>query len=438
MSKFVQSTEAIDSALLLWDIKHTNTSIEAVYETKVFPSSAYDNDSPIYFDLIPQQHGELIDLEIHTQWHVKNGAQNLANNANCSFVNNIANSFWSYLDIQIGDYGNIMQSMNLSYAFQTFFENCLNHESSRSDYLYTTELFKMDVGTTKTACESVNFFTHPANETITENTAAISRAGLISESKRVKTISKLHCPIFRHSKALPTRSRIRITFNKNKDAFLLLAAKDSNFKINIDEVYLKCKYLKPTEYVLKCQEEKLVKQPALYDIDYPEITIRNVGIGERNLTFNRLFTKKLPKIAFFCIQRTSDLSGSYDSNPFVFAKFKSFQLYVDNVQYFTESLTMDNRTDGRDTLIQLYKSIGKEYKGDCLVNSSNLGILQIVAVPLTNDRTHLKHLNLQKHSDIRVELDLGYNAEHSHSLIIYSIYDKLIQIDGERNISIVE
>ena len=438
MSKFTASAESIDSALLLWDVKPTQTSIESVYETKVFPTTSFENEGPINFDIVPQQNGELVDIEIHTKWRVKNGTDVMASYAYCSFINNISNAFWSFVNVQIGEYGNLLQSMNLSYCYHTYFDMCFNHETTREDYLFNSELFKMDVGTSKNQSQNVHFFRTNVADELTPNTAAIARAELIAESKSVKMVSKLHCPILRHGKVLPTQCRIRVSLQKNRDSFLLMAAEDSNFKINIEDVFLKCKYLKPTDFIVKCQEDKLVRQPALYDIDYPEITTRSIPTGERLVTFNRLFLKKIPKIAFFCMQNSDDLPGRYAGNPFGFTPIRSFQIYVDNVQYFTEPLVMENHSDSRDMLMQLYKAIGKEYKGNCLINSKNFNINQIIAVPLTDDRTHMSHMNLKKYRDIRVEIDIGYNTPHPHTLIIYSLYDRLIQIDSQRNLTIVE
>ena len=440
MSKFEKSGECLDSSLLLWGMKPTNTSVNEIYEMKTYPLNPIDHLSPMNFEVTPQQHGELIDIEIHTKWRVKNnaGADDMVENACCSFVNNIGGAMWSYVDVKVGDSGNLLQSRHLSYAYSSFIETCLNHSADRSDFLLSTEQFAMDVGTDKAQAQNLTFYTNTNEDVLTTNTGAIARANVIARSRNVKTVTKLHCPLFRHDKALPTRVRIRVSLQKNKDQFILLATDTSTYAIEIFEIFLKCRYIRPTDYVLNYQETKLLKDPALYDVEYGEITTRSIGMGERTVRFENIFPGKIPKIAFFGMLNTTDLIGSRSTNPFIFSRMRKLQLYVENKPYFTDSISMVDAKDSMDVLSQLYKAVGCEYKGSCLIDSTNLALHQIIAVPLTADRTHQSHLNLTSQKDIRLEIDIGYHTIQPHTLLIYSIYDRVIEIDGDRNLTIIE
>ena len=42
-----------------------------------------------------------------------------------------------------------MQSMKNSYAYMTFLNDIINSDSNREDYLFSTQLFKMDSGVSK-------------------------------------------------------------------------------------------------------------------------------------------------------------------------------------------------------------------------------------------------------------------------------------------------
>ena len=90
MSKYIESKEAINTELLLWDIRPTQTSIEETYDLIIYPTTIY-NDSyggPINFVIPPQLNGELYDIQICTDWCVKKGKADLANNEQVSIVNN--------------------------------------------------------------------------------------------------------------------------------------------------------------------------------------------------------------------------------------------------------------------------------------------------------------------------------------------------------------
>ena len=445
MSKFIQSHESIDSSLLLWDVKSTQTAIQSVYELEVYPITVYDNDygGPITFVIPPQIKGELIDVEVIATWRVKADEDDLTGQ-HVTTINNVGNSLWSMVDIQVGDRLNIMQSMSQAYAYQTFFETALNTEPNRADYIYAMEMFKMDDGKDKTDTETLQYYHEDAvlgaddavveEEKFVKNHAAAARANRITLSQKVTTLCKLHCPLFRHSKALPTNMHIRVSLTKNSNEFLLLAADTVNFKLNIEEVFLKCKYIRPTDFIIQQQEDKLIRQPALYDVDVPEISFRTINVGETNVTFNG----KTPKAAFFCVQNPLGIHGAYGRNPFVFEGFKSAQVYKNNIKLFTSTLVMDDDSENFTMLNQLYKSINKDLHGSCLINSKNYHLNQIVGTVFTADKTHTKHLNLKEDGDVRIELGFVTAPKNPLIVIIYAVYDKIIQIDVNSRATITE
>ena len=228
---------------------------------------------------------------------------------------------------------------------------------------------------------------------------------------------------------LPTKCHIRITLNRNSNAFVLTSIVNGNYKLEIQDIFLKCRYVRPSDDALDALEVGISRNPALYEVEYPEVIFRSVNTGTRYITLTNIFTQKLPKIAFFALQKTSSLAGEYSSNPFIFGGIEKFQIYVNNEQYFTDALTGQ-----RDMLMQLYKAIGYEYHGDCLINSSNFNINNIIAIPLGANKEYKSSLTLNRFADVRVEIDLGYESEHSHNIVIYSLYDRVFEIDGARNL----
>ena len=80
---------------------------------------------------------------------------------------------------------------------------------------------------------------------------------------------------------------------------------------------------------------------------------------------------------------------------------------------------------------QLYRTIGKNLKGDCLINSSYFHL---------NFMVGMSHLNLQEKASTYLEIDMGINENIPTDmiLIIYAVYDRQIQIDANRKITIIE
>ena len=60
-------------------------------------------------------------------------------------------------------------------------------------------------------------------EVIKENHALARRFATAAGSKVIQTISQIHSSIFDQTKALPPGTKIQVTFDRNKDVFLLLS-----------------------------------------------------------------------------------------------------------------------------------------------------------------------------------------------------------------------
>jgi len=447
MSKFINSRESIDSSLLLWQENTTQVAIEDTFELKVHPVTSNLNEGTINFDLPPQPKGMLSNVEIITTFSIQYNDNKAATADQVSIVNNIANSLWALVDVKMDDRVSLMQSMRNSYAYQTFFNNALNHDDSHEDYLFASEMFLMDTGSTKVESQGMVFSKTGADvsSTIT-NEAAAKRSERVRKGKSVTTYSKLHCPLLTTNKALPTGLKIRISLTRNSDGFLILSG-DTGYKLIINDVYLKTTFQKPRDAVLKIMEDRLQKSPAVYYVTKPEIIARPITQGGNIIRMNDLFQGNLPKYAFFCIQGSEDFEGKHTLNPYTFIPFKKFQFYVNGTPYFADPLEIERESDGTYPenamyLRQLYKTIGKDLRGSCLINRGNFQLNFIVGLSLTSDRcsTACNHLNLQENASTHLEIEMGENQALPNDalLIIYAMYDRQILIDSKRAITIVE
>ena len=449
MSKFINSEESIDSSLLLWQENTTQVAIEDIYDLKVYPVSSLFNEGAINFDLPPQPKGLLSNLDVITTFSIKYGTNTnkvgLADQV--SVVNNIANSLWTLVDVKIDDRVSLMQSMRNSYAYQTFFNNALNHDNVHEDYLFANELFLMDTASNKATSEGM-IFGKVEGKVIT-NDGAAKRADRVRKGKSITTFSKLHCPLLTTNKALPTAIKIRISLTRNTDAFLLLSD-DPDYKLIIEDVYLLATFQKPRDAILKIMDERLLKSPAIYYVTKPEIIVRPITQTSRVIRMNDIFQEKLPKYAFFCIQGSEDFEGKMSKNPYTFIPFSKFQFYVNGTPYFADPLEIDSVEGPGDSRIysenaiylrQLYKTIGKDLRGNCLINRDNFQLNFIVGLSLTSDRcsTICNHLNLQEVASTHLEIDIGEEKLPDDALlVIYAMYDRQILINSQRAVTIVE
>ena len=285
-------------------------------------------------------------------------------------------------------------------------------------------------------------------ESLGANPAANERIIRSIKGDSVTVFSKLQCPLFNTSKCLPTNMKIRISLIKNSNAFLLLTDESSNHTIYIEDVYLNVVYFRPRDQILNIIEERLQKDPAPYFVSRPEIIIKPITQKSKIIRLTDIFHEKLPPYAFFCLQKSADFEGKLDTNPFTFVPFKKFQFYVNGSPYFIDALEVSNIENGiyegfGDYLRQLYRTIGKDLKGDCLINTSNYQLNFIVGMSFGADKSSTtdKHLNLQENATTYLEIDMGIKDDDVPGdmiLITYAVYDRQIQIDGNRSVRIIE
>ena len=521
MAKFVSSSNAIPSSLLLWDDIPTQTSIEETYDLKVWPVTSLLSGGPLHFNIPPQPKGMLSDIQIVTKLKVQQNGQDITTpKRDVSIINNLANCLWGEVSVLCAERTELCQSMKNAYAYQTFFNHALNSDSNREDYLFYNEAFLMDSGKSKRFEENLRIFWKwdktkdylvkvneadiPEGSTeeaviddIKEglwrckceegynyvyasavegevdsdeykievddsmyhsdawiptsfNIAASKRSMLINNGQSLIVNSKFQNPLFNTSKCLPTNMKIRISLTKNRDEMLLLCKEDSGYTIVLEDCYLNVTYYKVRDEILNLMEERLAKDAATYFVSKPEIIIRPVTHSSRFIRMTDIFSEKVPPYAFFTLQRSADFEGKFPTNCYSFVPFKTFQFYLNGTPYFADPLNVASITDLDNYTIykgfgeymrQLYKTLGRDSKGNCLINSTNFHLNFMVGMSFGADRSSLTdgHLNLQEKASTYLEIDMGKDDLYDDlMLIVYAPFDRQIQIDANRMVKIVE
>ena len=282
------------------------------------------------------------------------------------------------------------------------------------------------------------------------NSAASIRSTRVNSGQSLTLASKFQCPLFNTSKSLPSNMKIRISVTKNRDEFLLLCNDDAGYNVVLEDCHLDVTYYRVRDEILNIMEERLAKDAAMYFISRPEIIVRPIVLTSKKIRMNHIFNDKLPSYAFFALQRSEDFEGKFSSNCYTFIPFTRFQFYVNGVPYFNDSLeaTMTRIKEGNyackdfgDYMRQLYKTIGKEAKGNCLIDSTNFHLNFMAAVSFGADRSSLseRHLNLQERGSTYIEMDMGVeDVPDDLVLIVYALFDRQVQIDQNRMVRIVE
>ena len=324
------------------------------------------------------------------------------------------------------------------------------------NYLYASAV-EGETASDEYKIEVDNFMSH-ANAWIPTsfNVAASKRSMLINGGQSLILNSKFQSPLFNTSKCLPTNMKIRISLTKNRDELLLLCKDDAGYSIVLEDCYLNVTYYRVRDEILDLMEERLAKDAATYFVSKPQIIIRPIAKSSRFIRMTDIFADKIPPYAFFALQRSTDFEGKFSSNCFSFVPFKTFQFYLNGTPYFTDPLEVRtitkfiNRTGHADDYIyedfgeymrQLYRTAGKDSKGNCLIDSTNFNLNFMVGMSFGADRSSLSdgHLNLQENASTYLEIDMGIDEVYNDLiLIVYAPFDRQIQIDANRMVRIVE
>ena len=286
------------------------------------------------------------------------------------------------------------------------------------------------------------------------NPAASIRSRKINAGKSVILNSRFQCPLLNTSKCLPTNIKLRISLTKNRDEFLLLCDDDAGYSVVLEDCFLDVSYYKVRDEVLNLMEERLKIEAAPYTVTRPEILVRPVNHSGRIIRMSNIFHDKLPSYAFFALQRSADFEGTrFSKNGYVFIPFQKFNFYKNGVPYFVDPLEASNVTEVREGdflyseygeyLRQLYRTIGKDSRGNCLIDNSNFHLNYMVGISFGADRSSLseRHLNLQEKASTYLEIDMGIDdadVPEDLILIVYSLYDRQILIDSDRIIKLID
>ena len=428
MFKFEASNAMIPAELRPWEVLQTQTPIKSVKKIDYHPINSLSSSDTVNFDLPSLSNFMLKNIQIVTQVVVeKDGVAPV--NEECFFVSNPSNALWKHVELTLNNRNSIMNPMAQSYNLEAFFETIFNEGEDRRDKLFADQGFLLDDSKSKSDSESLSF--------LKESVSADKR------SKKMRTypvtfINDFNCSLIRQGKLLPTNLPMAIALTKNKSSYLLIQGKN-DFEVKIKQVFLRVTYVEPQPSFLIAFNNMLAKKMAIYECSMGEISTFSVPPGNTRHTFTNLFTGKLPHFMVFAIQDREAIAGNSSKNPFTFHPFKSIQLFVNNKEYFPELLECDIENDDFTLMFnQFNEALGYDKRGNCLINSENFKSHFMVPVALSSDHTINLHHNLQEVVDFKVLINFDGPTPADQVLMIYSSVEKLIQIDLDRNIEIIQ
>jgi hypothetical protein len=421
----------VNSELDLFSVPPTQESVESGHYLSYRPISSISTHAPIEFSVLNNGE-EYIDLaHIHLYLKVKLtkiekvSATNVRSLDNVGPINNFMHSLFSQVDVSLNQRCVTPPSNN--YNYRAYISNLLNYgEDAKKSHLTSSLWFKDTAG---------------RMEASDVNEGYESRKKYSNSNRVFDMISPLHIDLKSASKYLLNGVEMTIKLIQAKPEFFLMSTvADPTCKFEIQEAELFVRKLKINSSVLIAHAKALAVGTAKYNITRVDVKTVTIPTGIQNKTIDGIYTGQLPKRCIIGFVSNKAFNGTYDSNPYNFKNYNlSFlSLYVDSVQIPSKPFVPDfaNKLYIReyDSLFQgsgvFYKDIGNDISREDYPNGYFLTGFDLTSTL----SSHENFWSVEKNGSLRIELRFAAALEETVTVIVFSEFDNLIEIDKNRNI----
>ncbi|XP_038271561.1 uncharacterized protein F54H12.2-like [Dermochelys coriacea] len=418
------SEECTKSELDLFQIAPTQTSIEKSIYIEVPPLSAVMESAPIDFFIAGNGvdcmdlNNTLLDLCCKI---IKGDGTELTVDAKVGLVNYPVASIFSQLDVTLGESDNC-------YPYRAFIESVLNYSDDTLSTQFSAGLFYKDTAgqQEETGLDG-------------ENLGFVRRAKLTAQSRIVELLDHLHSNLFFQEKLLLNGVDVKIKLTCSKDAFCLMGSGTESFKLRILSASLFVKKVRVTPSVRLGHAEALLTANAKYPEDHVGMKVFSIPAGSKVSNQENLFLGQLPKMLVLGFVDNDAFSESYTKNPFHFKHYdiNFVALYVDGEQIPTKPLQPDLEA-GRCVreYMNLVQTAGKHMKDRSLLMDREEFVqgYTLFAFDQSPDQECADHYSLIKTGNLRAEIHFGKALTITINMIVYGVFDNVIEINQRRNV----
>ncbi len=271
---------------------------------------------------------------------------------------------------------------------------------------------------------------------------ALKRWELIMESKWADLTGPIYIPFFDSENLLLNNMNLDIELVRNTPEFILYDQKagDKTYKIEIRNPNLTIRRYKPSAPFLSSIVRNLEKSKCKYSFRNIDMKATNFNKNLTRITIPNITTGQIPSRIIFAFVDALGFKGMYSKNPYYFQHFnlKEVSLYVNSERYpgvpiiysFGSGLT----SQGYDFYLEQLGLHQSKTNGISSADYNNG--YTIFVFDLTSDLSASQdHFSMIQTGDIFAEFNFEKALEKEITCIIYTEYEKLLEIDQFRNIN---
>jgi hypothetical protein len=290
------------------------------------------------------------------------------------------------------------------------------------------------------------FENFPTVASIAKSPGALHRFELVTESRWSDISGPIYISLFESENLLLNNVTVDIELIRSLPEFVMYnqlivgpPGLNTKYKIEIKNPTLTVRRYKPAAPFIASLVRSLEKSKVKYS--YRNIDMKAINFSKEltRIAIPNVTTGQIPSRIIFGFVDSKSFKGNYQKNPFFFRHYnvKEINLYVNSNKHPSVPIIYDfgagDVAQGFDFFIEqmgLYQS-----KTNSISKKTYISGFTFFAFDLTTDLSASEdHFSMIQNGDIFAEFNFANPLDQEVTCIIYTEYEKLIEVDGDRNI----
>ena len=398
--------EGLVSELELFNLPSTQTSVNEIYYEEIRPLSAVSGDGPYEFRVNGQHSSDYLDFkncQLYVRLKVQKADGSDLSAEHVGPANLFLQSLFSATEVSLQNKASITNNYN---PYRAYIQTLLSYGQDALSSQIQTQLWYMDDSDSPGETDSAG-----------TNNGLYERSKLIKKSMTLDLQGPIFHDLFSIDRYLLNQVDVKLKLYRSPVTFALLAKDAStNFKINIEDIYVLARKIRVNPAVLYGHSKILEKRNALYPYTKVECRSQSVATGSASFQWDNLFQGQKPEKVVIGFVKSKALNGDYTTNPFNFENcgINHIALYADGLPVGGNPLKMDfAQADGVAVMrayTNLLMSAGKwrQDEGNGLDLKHFISGSTLFAFQLEPDFSHHgEFLALVKNGNVRLEVQFS-------------------------------
>ena len=426
-------TQCVRSELELFSTPPLQVAVEEGQWIEYNPVSSISSSAPIEFTVTGSgdEYIELNKTLLEVKAVIKQAdGQQTPKTSHVAPINNTLQSLFSQVDVSLNDVP--VSSSTTTYPYRAYIENHLNYGSDAKDSRLGAGLYFMDDNITQ-------------HDPIPTGDGKVVNSGLqarhrICTGQTFDMIGGVHADIFHQNRYLLNGVSLRMRMTRSKDSFVLMGTGDHTMEIVSAKLWMRKLKIAPSLGL--AHEKMLTRKTAKYPLSRVEVKVFHLPAGQKSFTHDALFLGQLPKRVVLGIVDNRAFNGDLTLNPYEFkhCDLNFLSLHLDGQQIpwapLKPSFAANNYVRSFFTQFSSGDGINSD-TGNTIDREEFKDGHTLYCFDLTPDLSSSSghHFNVTKRGNLRVEMGFEKVLPFTGNVIVYSEFESIIEIDGERKVT---